>query len=34
MRYNKRIGYVKFYIELKKENNGADGKKPDAESPE
>ncbi|GGH72511.1 hypothetical protein GCM10008014_58960 [Paenibacillus silvae] len=26
MRYNSRIGYVKFYIELKKENNGADGK--------
>jgi ATP-binding cassette subfamily B protein len=23
MRYNKRIGYVKFYIELWKETNGA-----------
>lgn len=25
MRYNSRIGYVSFYIALKKENNGADG---------
>ncbi|MGF6355277.1 hypothetical protein ABIE27_003191 [Paenibacillus sp. 4624] len=27
MRYNSRIGYVKFYIALKKENNGANGVK-------
>jgi len=27
MRYNSRIGYVKFYIALRKENNGAYGVK-------